>query len=139
MDTQGIFNRTFFVLENILDLRSSKHNQIVSNVANVDTPNYKAFDLIIEEQMESITGETTDVHLSETHPGHLSGRKQNMNSATSRFSASPPLSIRGDGNTVDIDKTMADMAENNLMYNTLAQILSKKFEGLKSAIQEGGR
>jgi flagellar basal body rod protein FlgB len=34
---------------------------------------------------------------------------------------------------------MADMAENNLMYNALAQILSKKFTGLKSAIQGGTR
>ncbi len=40
---------------------------------------------------------------------------------------------------MDIDKAMADMAENNLMYNALAQILSKKFTGLKNAIQEGRR
>ena len=139
MDAQGIFNRTFCVLENILNLRSSKHNQIVSNIANVDTPNYKAFDLIIEEQMERAAGNSKDVNLAKTHPGHLAGRKVSMDSTTSRFTASPPLSTRGDGNTVDIDKAMSDMAENNLMYNTLAQILSKKFEGLKSAIQEGGR
>lgn len=139
MDAQGIFNRTFCVLENTLNLRSSKHNQIVSNIANVDTPNYKAFDLIIEEQMENAVGKSKNVILSKTHPEHLAGRKNSMDSATSRFVASPPLSTRGDGNTVDIDKAMADMAENNLMYNTLAQILSKKFEGLKSAIQEGGK
>ena len=137
MDAQGIFSRTFSTLENVLDQRSSKHDLIVSNIANVDTPNYKAFDLVIEQEIGKTAG--NNANLARTHQGHLPGRKTGLNSAKSRLAATPPLSIRGDGNTVDIDKAMADMAENNLMYNALAQILSKKFAGLKNAIQEGRR
>jgi flagellar basal-body rod protein FlgB len=47
------------------------------------------------------------------------------------------LSLRGDGNTVDIDKQMGNMAENTLMYKAAAQMIHSKFQGLKSAIQGG--
>jgi flagellar basal-body rod protein FlgB len=47
------------------------------------------------------------------------------------------LSLRGDGNTVDIDKQMGNMAENTLMYKAAAQMIYRKFQGLKSAIQGG--
>ena len=44
MKLQGIFTGIIPVLEKVLDLRSMKHNSIVSNIANMDTPNYKTFD-----------------------------------------------------------------------------------------------
>ena len=139
MDSQGIFSDTISTLEKVLDVRSLKHNLIVSNIANADTPNYKAFDLVIEEEIGKTLGIKKATSLTTTHPGHLPGTKPHDANLKSRVTATPPLSIRGDGNSVDIDKAMADMAENNLMYNALAQILSKKFAGLKSAIQEGRR
>ena len=137
MDSQGIFSGTISTVEKVLDLRSLKHNLIVSNIANVDTPRYKGFDMIIEEEIEKTTGTNNTVNLTRTQDGHLPGRKISVGNVESKFVDKLPLSVRGDGNTVDIDKEMADMAENNLMYNTLAQILSKKFTGLKTAIQEG--
>ena len=139
MDSQGIFSHTISTLEKVLDARSLKHNLIVSNIANVDTPNYKAFDLIIDEEMGKTRGINNATSLKTTHSGHLPGTKSHNATLKSRITATPPLSIRGDGNSVDMDKAMADMVENNLMYNTLAQILSKKFTGLKNAIQEGRR
>jgi len=45
--------------------------------------------------------------------------------------------LRKDGNTVDLDREMAKLSENNLMYNALAQIISRKFAGLKDAIKGG--
>ena len=137
MDSQGIFSGTISTVEKVLDLRSLKHNLIVSNIANVDTPRYKSFDIIIEEEIEKKTGTKNGVNLTKTQDGHLPGRKSSASNVKPKFVEKPSLSARGDGNTVDIDKEMADMAENNLMYNTLAQILSKKFTGLKTAIQEG--
>lgn len=139
MDSQGIFSGTISTVEKVLDLRSLKHNLIVSNIANVDTPRYKGFDMIIEEEIGKATGTNNSVNLTRTKDGHLPGRKISVGNPESKFVDKLPLSVRGDGNTVDIDKAMADMAENNLMYNALAQILSKKFTGLKTAIQEGRR
>jgi flagellar basal-body rod protein FlgB len=139
MDSPGIFSGTISTVEKVLDLRSLKHNLIVSNIANVDTPRYKAFDMIIQEEIEKATGTNNTVTLARTKGEHLPGRKSSVGNVEYNFVDKLQMSTRGDGNTVDIDKAMADMAENNLMYNTLAQILSKKFTGLKTAIQEGRR
>ena len=49
MDVNNLFSNTIQRLEKNLNIRSRKHDLIVSNIANKDTPGYKAFDLIVEE------------------------------------------------------------------------------------------
>jgi flagellar basal-body rod protein FlgB len=56
-----------------------------------------------------------------------------------RTAKPPELSLRGDGNTVDIDRTMGQLAENTLLYKTAVQLISKKFNGLKNVIRGGGK
>jgi flagellar basal-body rod protein FlgB len=57
---------------------------------------------------------------------------------TLRPAAVPAFSLRADGNTVDIDRAMGDLAENTLKYKTSAQLLSAKLKSLRNVIQ-GGR
>ncbi|MCK5419296.1 MAG: hypothetical protein KAI93_12335, partial [Desulfobacterales bacterium] len=52
---------------------------------------------------------------------------------------SPANNFRADGNTVDLDRTMGKLAENTILYRTAAQIIRKKFQGLKNAIQGGSK
>jgi flagellar basal-body rod protein FlgB len=139
MESNSIFDGTFSALEKVLDLRSIKHNLIVSNIANVDTPHYKAFDLIVEEELGKALNDKNSTDIERTQERHLPFRKTNAGNVRPKVVAEPQLSLRGDGNSVEIDAMMAKLAENNLMYNALAQILSKKFNGLKYAIQEGRR
>ncbi|MDY6972443.1 MAG: flagellar basal body rod protein FlgB [Thermodesulfobacteriota bacterium] len=137
MESQGIFSRTFPLLEKVLDLRSVKHSYIASNIANMDTPNYKAFDLIVEKELKKAMSRESSIELSMTQPAHISGRRTYQDSVDGKKTGG--FSLRNDGNSVDIDKEMASLAENNLLYNTIAQILAKKFQGLKNVIQEGRR
>ncbi len=134
----GIFSKTISVLEKSLDLRSMKHNIIVSNIANMDTPNYKAFDLIIEDEIGKQARKSNNIDCKKTSPGHLAGKKTRMDDV--KIAVSDPLrfSMKVDGNTVDIDTEMAKLSENALMYNVSAQILSRKFQGLKDVIKGGG-
>ena len=138
MEPQGIFSGTISLLEKTLDLRSMRHNLIISNIANMDTPNYKAFDIIIKEELEKAMGAGKNIKLEKTRSGHLSGRKTISDNIKFKAAGTQQFTIRGDGNSVDIDKEMANLSENNLMYNALAQIISKKFQGLKNVIK-GGR
>lgn len=140
MKIQGIFTGLIPVLEKVLDLRSMKHNSIVSNIANMDTPNYKAFDFIVEEELGKAMGANRNFALKKTQSGHLPIREISLDNLRPKVAASSSSQFthRADGNSVDIDKEMAKMAENSLMYNASAQILSKKFQGLKNAI-EGGK
>jgi flagellar basal-body rod protein FlgB len=62
-----------------------------------------------------------------------------MNQVKLKTAKAPDFSIRGDGNTVDIDRTMGKLAQNTLLYNAAAQLLSSKFKGLKNAIKGGSQ
>ena len=73
MGSDEMFSGTIWTLEKALDLRSTKHNLLVSNVANKDTPNYKAFDLNVEEEMQKLKGSANKVNLNKTDPDHLTG------------------------------------------------------------------
>ena len=137
MESQGLFKGTFPLLEKALDLRSLKHNVTVSNIANKDTPNYKAFDLIVEEELEKVMGSEKELGLKRTRRGHLLGKGVGGGAVRLRIDNTSQFSLKRDGNTVNIDKEMANLSENNLMYNALAQIISKKFQGLKNVIQGG--
>ena len=137
MESQGLFKGTFPLLEKALDLRSLKHNVSVSNIANKDTPNYKAFDLIVEEELKKTMGSGKDLGLKRSHQGHLPGGTIRGGAVRLGKNNTSPLSLKRDGNTVNIDKEMAQLSENHLMYNSLAQIISKKFNGLKNVIQGG--
>lgn len=137
MESQGIFSQTVSILEKALDLRSKKHNVIASNIANMDTPDYKAFDLIIEKELQKVTGKGKSISLNKTNKAHMQSLESKAGGVSIRIDDTQGLSLRGDGNTVDIDKQMANMAENTLMYKAAAQIIQKKFQGLKSVIQGG--
>ena len=138
MESQGMYKGTFQLLERAMDLRSMKHSVVTSNIANMDTPNYKAFDVIIEEEMEKTKGAAHTASVKKTHQNHLSGRNGTAGSIQPTMEETAQTTLRKDGNTVDLDREMAKLSENNLMYDALAQVISKKFEGLKDAIK-GGR
>ncbi len=140
MASQGMFSGTISILEKNLDLRSLKHNLIISNIANKDTPNYKAFDLAVEEEIEKLTDTQAGMGLRKTHPAHFPVDEINEgNSGATGFRSSNGVTQRRDGNTVDIEKEMTNLAENNLLYETMALLISKKFQGLKTAIHGGGK
>jgi len=60
-------------------------------------------------------------------------------SAIAEQSADDPLLFRGDRNGVDIDREMAALAKNSLLYKASAQIVASKFSGLKHAITGGSK
>lgn len=138
MESNGIFGGTISILGKALDLRSLRHNSIISDIANKDTPNYKAFDFLVEEQLTSVMNGKEEINLIRTNARHYPGRKSSISNIAVKYNAHADFSQRSDGNTVNLEKTMANLVENNLMYNASAQIISKKFQGLKNIIQ-GGR
>ena len=139
MPTNGIFSETIFLLEKSLNLRSLQHRALASNIANMDTPNYKAVELDVAEKMQKNKGAVPGLRLARTHSGHLQFRSHRTDRVELKKMPPPAYSLRGDGNTVDIDRTMGKLAENTLMYRTTAQLIAKKFRGLKNVIKGGAR
>ena len=139
MPTNGLFRDTISLLERSLNIRSLQHQVLSSNIANMDTPNYKAVELAVAEEINGIQDSTPNIQLVQTQPGHLPLKHGPVDHVKLKVAKPPEFSLRGDGNTVDLDRTMGKLAENTLLYKTAAQLISQKFSGLKSAIRGGNK
>jgi len=122
-----LFDQTIGFLGRSLDLRTSRHKIVSTNVANSETPNYQSADFPFQKVLEHSIHQASTVQLKRTHPAHLS----------SDFESTPELEFSKEG--VNIDHEMANLAENNLMFQAGVQALLKKLEALKAAISEGGK
>jgi flagellar basal-body rod protein FlgB len=141
MTDTNLFDQTLTIAAKALDLRSRRHDAIVSNIVNADTPGYKAFDILVDKALadSSKSGAaalTLDVQRS--HPAHLPGTRMTP-LGLGPYRVEPPAgeNLRGDGNTVDIEREMANLSSNQLMYKTTAQIISKKLQWLSTVIKGG--
>lgn len=133
----NLFKGTIETLSRSLDLRARKHEAILNNVANADTPNYKPFKINVEEALQTAPP-THSSSLRRTDDQHLSG-EQTSEAFRGDIEADSdnPLLFRGDQNGVDIDAEMTALAKNSLLYKASTQIVSKKFSGLKKVITGG--
>lgn len=134
-----IFDKTTRGLAASLNMRQLRQNIISSNIANAETPNYHAKKLDFEEAL----GRALDVEnlrgVSVTHSEHFPISGQGMKGVRPDIYENPEGVVNNDGNTVDIEKEMSALAENNLMYKSALQLINKKMAALKYAATEGGR
>jgi flagellar basal-body rod protein FlgB len=135
----GLFDGTLSILQRTLNLRSAQHQAMASNIANADTPNYRAFEVAVEEELRRQGPEPGRIECTRTRANHLplkvAGGAERVKL---KAAAAPGFTLRADGNTVDLDRAMGELAENSLKYKTSAQLLSAKLKSLRNVIQ-GGR
>lgn len=119
-----------------LKVRDQRQQVLASNIANADTPNYKARDLDFKATLESAlkgSGAPGSVTLAATAPGHMKGNPALAAGAGLQYRTPSQGNI--DGNTVDIDAERAAFAENTIHYEFNLTRLSSQIKGLLSAIQ----
>jgi len=123
------FNRT------VLGLRSARQELIASNIANADTPNYKAKDIDFAKALQgAISGNTAKLQLASSAPQHLSG-------STGKAVMGAPVIYRNvvqpsaDGNTVDMDVERAQFADNALRYEASVKFVDLQIKGVLTALQ----
>lgn len=121
------------VLSQGLDMRTTRHQVLASNIANADTPGYKARDFQFDAAMKNaIAGRTAGgVQVAKTSAGHLSGVSGGGVGGIG-YRAVNQASV--DGNTVDMDVERSQIAENSLQYQILAQLIGDKFKGMRTAL-----
>ena len=133
-----IFDHTIQLLERTLDLRSARQRVITSNVANEETPGYRASELNFMDQLRSAQQGRLPVVLAATQPRHfgLHGA-QGVQAITGKLNEVPAGDLPLDANSVNLELEMAKLSDNAMQYNTAATILAKKFHGLLNVIREG--
>jgi flagellar basal-body rod protein FlgB len=129
-----IFDKTMGALNKSIDLRLNRQNIINSNIANAETPNYKAKVVDFEDALAKAIA--TDERFAKAAPGSVSNQ---INAVKPNVYDNPDINITNDGNTVDMEKEMAALAENTVLYKAAVQLINKKLAQMKYAVTEGGR
>jgi flagellar basal-body rod protein FlgB len=122
------------VYSQALNLRTQRHQVLASNIANADTPNYKARDFDFQDAMKNAMAgrvEAGGIPMALTASGHMKGGGMS-GAAVLKFRNETQSAV--DGNTVDMDVERAQIAENAMHYQILTQLIGDKFKGLRSAM-----
>ncbi len=135
---KGLFEHHLAITSKVLDMRLMRQNVVMSNLANMDTPNYKERRLNFEDDLQRALNLDVNGKLSKTDAGHVPSTFDAATFDPSMKKELPHRIIHGQDN-VDMDKEMAAMAKNSLMYNALTMVLKHNFTGLQTAIQEGSK
>lgn len=124
------FDPTIGALNTVMNLRMMQQNVTVSNIANADTPGYKAkaveFEGALRDALEGI------------EEGGEAGYRKATAAVDPEIYDDPTAEAGLDGNTVNRANEMAKLAENQALFDAATEALKRKLGMLKYAISEGG-
>jgi flagellar basal-body rod protein FlgB len=130
------FDPTIGALNTSLNLRLLNQNVISGNIANADTPGYKGKAVEFESALRDALGVGGELPMQAGDSRHIVHR--DTDSAEPEIYDDPNGVESLDGNTVDRASEMAKLVENQLLYDSSAEMLKRKLGMLKYAITEGG-
>ena len=129
----NLFGKTVPTLEQGLSYSATKGKVISQNIANVDTPNYKVKSVSFKDVFTGAKASQLDTY--RTNPRHMEFK---VGDSQSGVYSHANFRYRHDGNGVDMDKEQADLASNQIYYNSLIDRLNGKFNTMKNVIKGGG-
>lgn len=117
------------ILGKVLDCTSKVHDAIASNIANAETPGYKAKSVSFQSMLNSYIDQIEMTNPSELNPDYYDFEPDIIEITTNK--------MRRDGNNVDIDSEMVKLSENQIKNYIAIQLLSKRQKMLTFSIMEG--
>lgn len=138
VNKKGLTGKTVSLLHNVMNYRSVKQQVISSNLANIDTPGYKPKKAVFNEALKAAVAKN-GMSPQRSNPKHFSHFSNNIQDAKSHYVVETKYKGTLTPDKLNLDKEMAEMSKNNLLYDAAARLLQKKFEGLREAIESGRR
>lgn len=132
---KSLFSNQIGLVGRVMDMQLQRQNIIHSNLANIETPNYKPRELTFENELQSALGLDMRGRMATTNSGHMPAAFNPDNFGPEWSKQFKPRQIHGE-DRVNMDKEMAKHAKNQLQYNALSQVMAKQFEGLSTIIQD---
>ena len=120
---------SYQIIKNGLDASAARQKAISSNIANVNTPGYKASKINFESALEkALNGKS----MAKTHVDHLGGGT--ASEVSGEVVISKNISMDESGNNVDIDREMVDLAANEIYYSALIAQVNRKLSSMSYVI-----
>jgi len=125
------------ILEKALDASLLRNDTISQNISNIDTPTYKRKDVAFEQYLNNSLGKAS-LEGNLTDKRHIAINSKNIDKVDPTITQdNSDVSMRIDGNNVDVDSEMAYLAKNQIKYNTLIQLINSNYSKIKNVIREG--
>jgi flagellar basal-body rod protein FlgB len=135
----GIFNPSDKLQFENLNRRLERNHVINSNIANAETPGFRAIGYDFEEQLQAVADANEGAEMKVSNPRHII---HSFASADGEIRPDvfvrPTETVGEDGNTVDLDLEMGDLAKNEILYRSAIETINRKIGILRYAIN-GGR
>lgn len=132
------------LMEAALTARAHRQDMISGNIANIDTPFYKARDIDFESALIEKTKEmykandTNKLEMAKTDGQHMTAH-QGIDSSKSTIYIRDGHMARNDGNTVDLDIETTELSKNSIMFNALTAALKKNSAIFKSVLDASSK
>ncbi|OIQ81049.1 flagellar basal body rod protein FlgB [mine drainage metagenome] len=127
-------DKAFAFQEKALSLQGYRQQLLASNIANADTPNYKAVDIDFAAAMRRAQSGMSSVGMTRTSAGHMDGRSGGaLAGVTPQYRTSIQPSI--DGNTVDTNIEQGQFAQNSLQYLSTLQFINADIQSETLALK----
>jgi flagellar basal-body rod protein FlgB len=123
---ESLFGKTFNLLSTLLDYRSERNKLITTNITNIDTEDFKPTDYIFKDDLSKAMN--IRVQMTRTNEKHFPN-------AGGEITRNDFKTVKSE-ERVDLDTEMANLAENQLMYNLSAEMLARKFRNIKDVLSE---
>ncbi|MCI5065309.1 flagellar basal body rod protein FlgB [bacterium] len=132
---KSIFDKNTTALEQAMNLYHKRNNALTSNLANIETPQYRAVDLDFKAELNRAFEPEARGALRKTDDQHMDLAREGK----AHFVPDYTGMTKGDGNNVDLDIQMGKLTHNSGKYSTAAAVVRKKMQMLRFAIQQASR
>jgi len=135
-------SKSYDLLAKSLDYRATRAKMISSNIANIDTPYYKAKDISFEDELVSEANklfgkDSQELELAKTDPKHMD--LEDDSSVGVKYYLRATHTQRNDANTVDLDIETTELSKNQMMYQASMSALQKESRLFKSIIDASSK
>ena len=131
-----IFDHTMEVVHRTLDLRGARQRVIASNIANEETPGYRATDFNFLDSLQAAQRGHGPVTLAVTQGKHFGSHGEGLQRVVGKLSEVPAGDLPLDANSVNMELEMAKMSDNAMQYNGAAAIMAIRFRQLMGAVRD---
>lgn len=127
--TVKIFENVFGIHESALKLRERRLNVIAENIANTDTPSYKARDVDFKSVMRSTQAGIKE--MATTHRSHINASMSGKDGLVYRN----PINPSADGNTVELSVQQSEFGKESARYTATMQFIENRIGGVRRALR----
>ncbi len=134
MEASNITNKLF----DQLNFRGERQKVISSNIANINTPNYKTKDLVFQNELDNSLNENS-LKMRVTNNKHMLTSDINNINTNPRLVQVSGLQEQNDGNNVNLDSQMSEQSKNKVIFDAIQSSIKRDSRLFRSVIESSAK